>query len=395
MLWQAFGRWGGFAAPVAGGGAGSVEYDTNESLAEQSTTSDTLTGGSITASLANGGDYLFLWTQDVQSSSSSSFAGSDVLVNGASIFSNFPSVLPRETGSPIDYQTMGGLFRHTASGASETFTVRGTRAVGAATLKLRNSRLSYIRMGANDQYTQSLGGQTFSDPANKTAQTAASLSFTPPSAGDYIVMASFLVSMTNSTNVSYGMELTDGTTTTGEVICRPPDTSDKCPMLLILPLSSISGSKTISLKVRQTGSGGTNIGVSEIRMVALRSDRFPSVHSVIAGSSSSGTEGSYTDTGATQTFTPSAGDYLTISAWQMGNSSTTVSAYSQYLDGADTVNEFIREYGAASANWGLGASGHRISTYTASSRKQVIQRRSEGTSNNQVQASAAIVTFGL
>lgn len=383
------------AMPYPATSSASIEHDTNESLAEQSTTGATLTGGSITATLTNGADYLFLWSQDVQTDATSSFAQSNVRVNGASIFTSLPSVFPRETGSPIDYQTMGGIFRHTASGSSETFTVRGEQSPVASTLKLRNSRISYVRMGPNDQYTQSIAAQTFSDPANKTAQTAASLSFTPPSSGDYTIIASFVASMTNSTNVTYGMELTDGTTSTGEVICRPPSTSDLCPMMLILQLSSISGSKTISLKVRQTGSGGTDIGIREIRMVAIRNDRFPSVRSVKAGSSSSGTDGSYVDTGATQTFTPTAGDHLTVSAWQMGSSSTTVSAYSQYLDGSDTVNEFIREYGTAAASWSMGAASHRIAAYTATSRKQVIQRRSEGTSNNEVQAAATIVTFGL
>lgn len=115
------------------------------------------------------------------------------------------------------------------------------------------------------------------------------------------------------------MELTDGTTTTSEVIARPLQTADRLPVMLILPLTSISGAKTISLKIRQTGTGATTVGVSEIRMVAIRNDRFADVHSTTLGTTSSGTQSTYT-TVLSQTWTPGANDYLTGASWLFGSS---------------------------------------------------------------------------
>lgn len=373
-------------------------YATNESLAEQSTAGTSLTGAAISGTPTANTDYLFFWSEDVQTDNTASEAVADVTINGSSIFTALPSILPHEVVSPIDYQTMGGIFRYQAgaSPSSTTFSLGAGRGTNPATLKCRNSRLSYVVLGPSDVYTQSIARQTFGDPGNKTAQTVATLSFTPPSAGDYTVIVSFNADMTQTTNVSFGMELTDGTTTTGETICRPPNTVDRCPTMLVLPLTGISGAKTISLKIRQTGTGTTTIGISEIRMVAIRNDRFASVHKTTQAANDSGTNTAYSSS-LSQTFTPAApADHLTVASWQMGCSNTSGSAFSQLLDGSDTIDEFIREYGTAVTTQGLGAVSHRIANYPASSRTQAIQRKSESASETSlVQKSAAIVSFEL
>jgi hypothetical protein len=363
-------------------------YGTDEAVTEQSTTGTALTGGEILGTPAANTDYLLFWSQDVQSSSTGASCFSDLKINGSTVFANRPKILPRETGSPIDYHSMGGFVRYQSgpSPSGTSFTLTGERD-NSATIKLRNSRLSYLELGPDDEYAQSTTRQTFSSAINKTAQTAATL--TVP-AGAYTVFASFNIDMVDTSNVQYEMELTNGVETTGVVFARPNTTNDRCPVMLFLP--STSGG-TVSLKVRQSGSGSTTIGISDIRIVALENGRFADVDYIVQGADSGSTAGSYTTT-VSQTISP-AGDHLSIALWQQGSTSTSVSVYGRYLDGADTVGEFIREFRIAVADSGLGGVAHRIADYDGSSRTQAIQRRSEASSNNQIQKSAAIVTIKL
>src|SRR5690606_30783493 len=86
--------------------------------------------------------------------------------------------------------------------------------------------------------------------------------------------------------------------------------------------------------------------------------------------------------------------HLTLAMWRQRGSSNTVSSYTRFLDGADTVNEAIREPVSSGASW-PGVS-HRIAAYTATSRTQAIQRRSETTSTTTtITDGATIATFDL
>jgi hypothetical protein len=389
----------GAAAPGGGGGGGgggSPNYATNESLAEVTTTAQMQDGASLTETLTSGQKYMFLWSVDVGTSTTSSAASSDVTIDGTTIFATPPNTVVNNgsTSTPRDYHAHGGMFEYTGDGSSHTFTVRSGRGANPGTAYQRNSRLSYVILGADDAYAESLPRQTFPGSISGTAQTAASLAFTSPSASDYLVLVSAHADLTSSTNVALGIEVTDGTTTTGEIIFRPVGSGSRVPLLMLLPLSAVNGAKTISVKIRETGSGSTSIGISEIRILALRLARFAASHIGTLGADSSGTEGTYT-TSESQTFTPAAADHLTLASWFVGSSSTGVSTYSQFLDGAVSVNENIKRMTSGSSTSYLPCVSHRLAAYPASSLTQAIQRRSAGTSNNAIRKSATIATISL
>lgn len=364
-------------------------YGTDEELAEQTTTGVELTGAEVTIALASNTDYMFLWSQDVQTDSTLSPADSDIEIGGSTIFTVRPTITPREVGSPIDYQTMGGMFRvqEGSSPSLVTHRVKGKRGASAANLKIRNSRLSYVKLSANDVYAESIARQTWADPTNKTKQTAATLSLTG-GGFDWLILASFLIDKTAGTNTDYLAELTDGTTSAGDHWAGPAGPNDRCPMMICGYFPAASGAKTYSLKVQQPNTGSCTIGISEIRMLAIRLDRYTSFRQAKIFANSTGSDSTYV-TAVSQTFTPNAGDFLSIASWNMASSSTTASAYSQFLDGADTVNEFIREFGTATDR-GVPAVSHRLATYAASSRTQAIQRHGEGAVNNVVKDLATI-----
>jgi hypothetical protein len=365
-----------FPAPLLCKGAGggpSPAYATNENLAEQSTSGASLNGASLTFTGDNGTDYLGVWSQEVQADSTSTDTLSDITKDGVSIFTGVPDMPIRESVSPIDYNMMGGIFRYQSSGTSTTFAATGSRGSNPATLKLRNSRISLLKLGADDHYTESLARQT---TANKTLTTVATLSFTPASAGNYIVIVSCHLDQSTLVNSTIAFQLSDGTTTTTERFIQAE--SGRYPLMLMLFLPGISGAKSVTLKVRQGGSGSATVGVSDIRMVALREGRFANVYKTSLSASSSGTDTTYADA-LSQTFTPAAGDHLTVCSWVWRTTSTSISIYSQFDDGGTVVNEGIKEYVAAT-NAGSGGFAHRIASYAASSRTQSLQRKSETSS---------------
>ena len=375
----------------------SPSHGTVESLAEQTGGLTTIQGAALSFTPAASTDYLFFWSQDVQSSSNTNDSLSIVKVGGTDIFSVNPQVKTVVTTSPIDYNSMGGIFRVQGDSSPSTQTIEVDASVtgtGSPTLKVRNSRLSYFKLGPNDVYAESLTRQTFATPANKTAQTAATLSFTPGTAGDYLILASFNVDMVSGTNVDVTVTMSDGTTGTGGAWWRPSDANDRIPGQLALYLTGASGAKTITLKIAQPNTGGVQIGISEIRMVALRVDRFAHVYHTIMSSNSSGTNNTYA-TAFSQTFTPNAADHLTFAIWAQASASASNSVFGQYLDGAVSVNEMIRNFPASASN-GLPGFAHRLAAYPNSSLTQAVQRKANtsGTSN-VIQSPSSIYTLEL
>lgn len=381
----------GDSAPLLG------VYGTNESTTEQTgsgggaTNNDVLSGAEVFGTPTASSDYLWFWSQDLFTGSTGIRGFTDIHLNGSSIFTTRPRWLPNTNE---EYSSMGGMFRTQAWASPSPIRVSlrmDTENPGS--VNLRNSRLSYVRMGADDEYTESIARQT---TTSATAQTMATLSFTPPSSGDYIIIASFNIDLVNASNVRYSVELTDeaGNTTT-EVEMRPLDNTSREPMMLILPCTGLSGAKNFKLKIRESGSGSTTIGISEIRMAAIRNSRFASVNSILLTSASQSTSTTFNDA-LTHTVSPS-GDHLLLACWAIGMDSTSIPGGARLLDDADTVNECLREGQTSLVGDGLPGVGHRLKEYAGGSIAQAIQKRSVGAADDvQVQAGcAAIVLFKL
>lgn len=381
-------------------GGAAAGYLTAEALGEVSTTDagyfDTVTLSVGAGDLRNGEDYIGLWSvSGAQNVTDQVLAR--VTKDGNSIFTAAtPSLLTREIGAggPQDYHSFGGMFRHQETGVASEFKVQCSRS-SAATIKAKDARLSLVVMGADDHYSETIARNNLTDTtANKTATTVGSITFTPATSGDYIILCSFIFDMGSTSNVAGGMTLTDGTATTGEIGLRCRGGNDRMPALLMLPLSGVSGSKTVDLKIRQTGSGTTTVAASEMRFVALRTDRFADAQQVTQGANNSGTNTTYSST-VSQTFTPNAADYLVLGSWVLGTNNGTTSGYAQLLDGATAVNEHIGEYNIFVATSGTPGVSHRIGSYAASSRTQAIQRKSNTSSTSSTVQKGMILSFDL
>lgn len=395
MSGMALHRFGCFEASGGGPPPGPVgiPYTTAEGLSE---VSDTGTSWLDVATLdVDAGDFgpsedMFgFWTVSGQSNSLSSEIKARLTLGGSDIFTTDPLVFPKEVGSPIDYITFGGLFRHQPGGspASAQYKIQVARGSGAATFKGKDGRISLLRQGDDDYYAESIARQRLTDTtANKTKSVVGSIIFSPSTSGDYYILCSCQVDTETANTGRLTLELTDGTVTSGDVTIDGVNAADRNPVLLMIPLSAVSGSKTVDLKFHNSSSNNTIIAISEIRFAAIRSDRFANVYSTRLTTHNEGTD-TTTTSALSQTFTPAATDHLTIGGGVFGCNSTGNSSFLQVDDGGTTVNELIRECQSAPLNSdeGLAFMGHRIATYAASSRTQRLTRRSESGSTVRVQ----------
>jgi hypothetical protein len=374
------------------GGGGSTGYFSAESLASQNiattTPTDLLTLSIPAADQEANADYLAIWmTESTGSSSGNHLAGlyQDGTKKQESINAQAESVSPPDViGHSCLYAFNAG-----ATPADITLAVKGSNSLGEGqTISFANSRIVVLKLGADDVVAAAGARQT---TTSTTLSAAATLTFTPPSAGDYLILSGFTVD--NTGGVETYFQLGDGTTLTNASRgIRCGNSVRRWPQLLMLPLSSISGSKTITLSYR---AGGSTAGIADIYIIALRLDRFANSHVARLGVNGGGTETAYTSV-ISQTFTPAAADHLTLFGGDFGNNSTSSSSYIHCLDGSDTVSDVVREHFSVSngsREFPLGAA--RIAAYPATSRTQSVERKSESTNTTTVWADFVIASLDL
>lgn len=298
-----------------------------------------------------------------------------------------------EVASPEDYDAQGGMLFYTAASTPVDVAFKIQLAVETATNtgKAKDGRLNILKLGANDKFATSVTRVTTT--SGTFQDSACTITFTPPSSGDYILIATALMDV-NPTTGSAKFRISDGTNLSGEMGLRGiKDTTSRTAGMIIWRQNAVSGSKTYTVQYNSDNGDGATVGISEMRLLILRVADFDAVHFDALGADSAGTQTTYT-TLVSETFTPSGNDHFTLASWRFGNDTNTISSYVQFLDGSDVVAESIREPTAAAGRWmGLGA---RIATYPASSRTMAIQRKSEtsGASTNVIEG-AAFASFDL
>jgi hypothetical protein len=375
---------------TAGGGAPA--YLTSESLSAVNESAGTYTDALSTTFLGSqlqaNKTYLGIWTAQVTSTSTAS-ASAQLLIAGVSQEVQNPNLAKVTT--PIDQLCYGHIFQFQpgASPANTAFEVQFKRgASGTATMS--NTRLSLLKLGADDFYSESLTRVT---TTSTTLTTGASITFTPATAGDYIIICTF--DTDHAVGGPVGVALTDGTTSTGEVTNHGANSNntEKVPGMLILQLTGVSGAKTVNLQYRSVASSTS--GLQNMRFCALRKDRYANVYTTALGADNTGTETTYTDA-LSQTFTPAAADHLLVGAWNENGSVSGDSVFSLLDDGGTTTEELICDPNSGtSANYGKFGFAHRIATYAASSRTQRIRRHGQTTTTARVRAGARIATLSL
>lgn len=374
-----------------GGGASAVYYST-AAPSEQTTTSTTLsnlmTAPITAAEQTASGTYLAFWGAEFQTSANGVETKVQITKDGVALF---PSDMLLRTNYNTEYPAIGGMFAHAAgvTPADVTYAIQYAPSA-ASTLKGRNARLSWLKLGVNDAVMTAYAAQT---TVSTTQVDAATLSFTPPSAGDYMVLCSFTLNNSVGTATAY-VQLTDGTTSGPEVVLFGANAS-KFTALLPLNLVGISGAKTVSLKVRSS-SGTNTVTIQNLTLVALRLDRFANVYSNLLAAANTGTDTAYTAT-ATQTFTPAAAKHLSIATWQVygAGASSTSRNQIKYTDGVSDIGASDMALVSTTASRAIVGSTHQLADYAAASRTQTLFRAANAASSVSVGIGSGIITFSL
>lgn len=339
-----------------------------------------VTSGRLEAST----DYMVVWTADVSMSLNTSRVGARLTKDGAAVVT--ANREPRIAG---DWMPVGGAYIYTtpATPVDVTFTIDIERVVASGTAQGKNGRLTLLKMTANDKHTTTTARATMT---SSTFATKATLSFTPASIGDYIYVATFLVDGSDLSRAQ--VRFNDGSAgSTFTIECN--GTSSRIPVTLIWYRSSVAASAQ-SLRVEQASLLATTIGISEIRIVALRVDDFANVYSNRLSANDDGDETSYTAT-ATQTFTPAAEYHLTLASWAFSNANGDQVHTRLSDDGLEVDAASPHDTNAALTIHFPGVAS-RVGNYTAVSRTQSIQRKgSNPGTDSRVCAGSAIACLDL
>lgn len=370
----------------------STVYYTAGEPAEQTTTSATLTNLFSTTALAGqqqaNATYLGFWGAEFQTSLNSNPVKIQITKNGTAVF---PVNLNLRANYTTEYPAAGGMFVHSAGAtpADATYAIQYAT-TSAATLKGRNAKLSWLRLGANDVVQTAYTTQT---TASTTASNFATVNFTPPTTGDYLILCSFIAA--NSANTQSALvQLSDETTSSPEFTLFG-DNSAHFAGMIPLKLTGVSGATSVSLKVRSSSTGNT-VSVSNVVLVAIRLDRFAQSAINISGAASTGTDTTYTSA-VSQTFTATAAKYFTLATWvtSAGGASSTSRVQVKYTDGALDVGATDQALVSSTANRAVVANTHQIADYGAGSRTQTISRASNAGATHTIAAGSGIITLSL
>lgn len=159
--------------------------------------------------------------------------------------------------------------------SSQTYSIEYRTLDTGYTAYIKQAALAVLKLTSSDKYVESPTRVTTS---STTFQDGATLTFTPASSGDYLIIASAVADMPGGA-VFVGLQLDiNGTTQFGEPWqWEDGQTTSTQSWSTMYKANFAASSQTIKLQYKNLGSGGT-IGVSYQRIVALRLDGFEGVH---------------------------------------------------------------------------------------------------------------------
>ena len=330
-----------------------------ESLAESSTTSADWTNKlTLTFTPADNADYwLFASVAFTNSNGTNDHVGwvSVYHVQAETVLLE-QSMQRQEPTSPQDWVGVFGIARLSfgAAPGSQQLDVNINSSHAGDTTKIRDVRLLLIKADPDDAYAESLA------PVNTSStswQTAATLTFTPASAGDYLVIGS----ATRASNANLGAmrcRLNDlaGAVTWGDRVWHCKDNWDNQPFAVMEKLTLTDAPHTLQLQYRSES--GTLCYIQGARILALRLDAFDNAWFASNHATQNTTSASNQDF-LTLSATPLALQHAIIAIGAYNTASTTVSGYLNVAKDGSTVTEWNREAPNA-AGWQCAGLAQRV-----------------------------------
>jgi hypothetical protein len=286
--------------------------------------------------------YVYIWSAQVQSSNTSD----DVRVNlrtGSTVL----AAGNLEDKDVTDFHPVSGLASETfgASPSSVTLTLNYSAESGN-TAEIREARILALKLETGDVYAENTSDQTTTSTSFSTALT---LSWTPASAGDYILLG--------SAEYRFGSEgevitrFVHNSTNYGVTTSRPKDPTNYHPGLHAVYLTNLSGSQSATVEWARSATTASTAYCRRARLLALRADGFPAVEQAASRTRQTTTSTTLQQAVTTGTVTVVAEPYLILGVGVRDHNSTTSSAFTGLQqDMTILMSETVQEATVASTS---------------------------------------------
>lgn len=254
-----------------------------------------------------------------------------------------------------DYKWQFGIAKKTygASPASQTRYIRYANETGSQPSRIKNATAWALKFGAADQYAESNGEST---TTSTSYQDKTTLTFTPASTGDYLIIwaAEGQASGTGENNY-YVLDIGGAE----YQLCRPQFTDASSYMAVggMMVANLANSSQTIKIKYK-SNVGTVTAKIRNARIFALRLDAFANALQTASDGGQDNTASTSYQDGATVTFTPAARNHLVLACAMGVSSDNTESGFWKFLQGATDHGEALAEPRANANN--LPTTAHLI-----------------------------------
>lgn len=248
-----------------------------------------------------------------------------------------------EDKDATDYTSVSWFTKWTSAGTPVDQTWAIDVESDSGTVTYTNPKILVIEMHADDEYQATDSASSISATSYTTVET---LSFTPGSTGDYLIMGA--CSIESGTNV-FNVKLDHSSTAYSEGAIGGKDSEDIPHWVGGMKLSSLSGAQSITLQAfRSAGSGGSNF--KQRRIVALRLDTFDNHYYAESRSESSTTSATYVNK-LTNSHTPLNKAHVYFAGALGSSKNTSDSVHMRFQKDTTDYGENVREGATAATYW--------------------------------------------
>lgn len=219
---------------------------------------------------------------------------------------------------------------------SQTYKIQYATNNAAGTARIQEAKIFAIKLTHFDQYANS---ETRTTTTSTSYQDKTTLTFTPSSTGDYIILASATADG-SSTSYDFRTQLTiDGTAYSNSNI-EPAYASNRYFWGMVKRVNLTAASHTIKIQYSSENTGAT-AGIAHARIIALRADQFYNNYFAETEARTTTTSTSYQNR-TTLTQTPQAADHFIVGSMGLDVASASYSVYGQLIRSA-TYGEMLIE----------------------------------------------------
>jgi hypothetical protein len=230
-----------------------------------------------------------------------------------------------------------GIDTFGTSPGSQTYKIQFCSNNAFGTARIKEARITAIKLVSVDQYAQS---ESRSTTTLTTYQDKTTLTFTPESQGDYIIIATSILDG-NSATYDFKCQLLVGATTYSITNIEPVNAANRYSWGVFVRVNLLAISQTIKVQYCSENTAAT-AGIANARIVVLRADQFENNYYAESNARSTTTLTSYQDK-TTLTQTPQAQDHLVIGCAGADGSSESYSTYARLIEGAAVYGEMLIE----------------------------------------------------